>query len=213
MKLSSEIIIKQLDSVISRYYECKRWKELPAKEEVALITSIKAAIEKIAPKESAYLAAYKVIDEYVDTGFKIENMMGIIEALKTDYQNGFLAPLQDLIRAEIFNDFVDMAEYLLESGYKDPAAVIAGSVLEQHLRDLCIKNEILITIDDKPKRADQLNSELAKKEIHNRLDQKAITSWLDLRNKAAHGEYDSYSLEQVRILIIGLKDYIRRIAG
>ncbi len=35
-----------------------------------------------------------------------------------------------------------MAEYLLKEGYKDPAAVITGSTLEEHLRKLCIKNGI-----------------------------------------------------------------------
>ena len=35
-----------------------------------------------------------------------------------------------------------MAEYLLHEGYKDSAAVIAGSTLESHLRALCNKNGI-----------------------------------------------------------------------
>jgi hypothetical protein len=42
-----------------------------------------------------------------------------------------------------------MAEYLLNESYKDPAAVMTGSVLEEHIRQLCIKNSIPIeTIKD-----------------------------------------------------------------
>ncbi len=214
MKIDSEIVLRQLDSIIKRYNESKRWKDLPYKQTIALITSIKATIERLAPINSPYLETYQAIDnEHYDENSKIESMMGIIEALREDYQNGFLSPLQDLIRAEIFTDFIDMAEYLLESGYKDPAAVITGGVLEQQLRDLCIKNEIPLQVDDKPKKADQMNNELAQKAVHTKLDQKGITSWLDLRNKAAHGQYASYNQEQVRIFIMGLKDYIRRVAG
>jgi hypothetical protein len=31
--------------------------------------------------------------------------------------------LKGLITAEVFADFIEMAEHLLETGYKDPAAV------------------------------------------------------------------------------------------
>lgn len=42
-----------------------------------------------------------------------------------------------------------------------------------------------------------MNAELAGVEAYNRLDQKDVTAWLDLRNKAAHGHYDQYTAEQV----------------
>jgi len=68
-----------------------------------------------------------------------------------------------------------MADHLLDSGYKDPAAVICGSVLEEHLRQLCIKNNIPIEVKKngkmKPINADQLNADLAKQNIYSKLDQ------------------------------------------
>ena len=107
-----------------------------------------------------------------------------------------------------------MAEYLLEEGYKDPAAVITGSTLEEHLRKLCIKNGIDIEIMSKgklkPKKADSLNSELAKQGVYSKLELKSVTAWLDLRNKAAHGEYSKYKENQVKQLIIGVRDFIIR---
>jgi hypothetical protein len=49
-----------------------------------------------------------------------------------------------MIHGETFSDFLAMAEHLLSAAYKDNAAVvaaatIAGGVLEQHLRALCVK--------------------------------------------------------------------------
>ena len=86
-----------------------------------------------------------------------------------------------------------MSTYLLEEGYKDPSAVLTGSVLEEHIRKLCEKNNISIFQGIKPIKADALNAELVKANIYSKLDQKNVTAWLDLRNKAAHGKYNEYS--------------------
>ena len=51
----------------------------------------------------------------------------------------------------------------------------------------------------RPKKTDRMNSELTKAEAYSKLDQKSVTAWLDLRNKAAHGKYDEYDLEAGRI--------------
>lgn len=61
-----------------------------------------------------------------------------------------------------------------------------------------------------PKKADLLNSELAAGNTYSKLDQKNITAWLDLRNKAAHGKYAEYTPEQVGLLIAGIRDFLTR---
>jgi hypothetical protein len=62
-----------------------------------------------------------------------------------------------------------MAEYLQQEGYKDPAAVMAGGVLEEHLRKLCGKHGV--TVSPKPK-LDSMNSDLAKAGAYNKNDQR-----------------------------------------
>jgi hypothetical protein len=108
----------------------------------------------------------------------------------------------------MFSDFLDMAHHLISNGYKDAAAVISGSVLEQHLRKICDKNNIAISAGDKPKKADGLNAELAGAGAISKLDQKQITAWLGLRNHAAHGEYEKYSIEEVRIMSQGIMNFM-----
>lgn len=61
-----------------------------------------------------------------------------------------------------------------------------------------------------PKKADTLNGELGSQGVYNKLDQKQITAWLDLRNKAAHGQYGEYTAEQVKVMLAGVLDFIRR---
>jgi hypothetical protein len=137
-------------------------------------------------------------------------LTGILEALRHDYGAGALAPIQEVIRAEVYDNFLEMAEHLLGLAYKDPAAVLIGGVLEQNLRKMCLRAGISVKKDDRPRTADALNAELAAKGVYGNLDQKSVTSWLDLRNKAAHAQYDAYGAEQVRLMLLGVRDFLRR---
>ena len=128
-----------------------------------------------------------------------EEGIAILQAIRDEIAAGWLSTIKGLVAAELFADFLSMAEHLLESGYKDPAAVMAGSVLEEHIRQLCAKNHV-DTEDERdgrqvPRKADRLNADLAKADVYTKLDQKQITAWLDLRNHAAHGKYDVYSAD------------------
>ena len=114
--------------------------------------------------------------------------------------------------------FVDFSEieFLLDQGHKDAAAVICGGELEKHLRKLCVYNgvDVLLTPgsggEPRPKKAEQLNAELASINVYGKLDQKNITSWLDLRNKAAHGDYHEYNAEQVSLMIQSVREFVTR---
>ncbi len=138
----------------------------------------------------------------------------MLKAAKQEIDGGWLTSLKGLISAEIFSDFLEMAEYLLEQKFKDPAAVMIGSVLEEHLRQLCQNNSLPIdTVKDGksiPKKADTMNADLAKAGVYNPLSPKSVTAWLDLRNKAAHGQYGEYTQEQVKLMYQGVTDFIAR---
>lgn len=136
--------------------------------------------------------------------------LGVLRAARKDIGAGFLGRLRDLVSADVFSDFLEMAGHLLDTRYKDPAAVLAGGALEAHLRSLC--NRASIALDDAsgPIKADRLNSELAKVPVYGKLDQKNVTAWLDLRNNAAHGRFDAYTQEQVGLMLQGIRDFIAR---
>jgi len=145
----------------------------------------------------------------------VERGIGILLAAKEELEGGWLTTTKGLLSAEIFSDFLEMAEYLLSEGYKDAAAVIAGSVLEGHLRQLAENYKIEITFDKSgqqvAKKADLLNAELAKASAYSKLDQKNITAHLDLRNKAAHGQYGEYGQSQVELMKQSILDFMTRV--
>jgi hypothetical protein len=141
--------------------------------------------------------------------------LGILEAIRLEIAGGWVASIKSLVAGEVFSDFLEMAQHLLDSHYKDPAAVLGGCVLEDHIRRLCQQHGIAIEEEKDgkmiPLKADRLNSLLAKAEVYSVLEQKQITAWLDLRNKAAHGQFSEYSAEQVQLLLLGVGQFLLRI--
>lgn len=139
---------------------------------------------------------------------KILEVNGALESIIYELENGLLSNIRKLLQADIFSDFLEMGEHLLKEGYKDASAVIIGSVLEDTLRKLCVSNEIdTINSNGKSLTIDPLNSELTKKEVYNRLVQKQITSWADLRNNAAHGHFEKYDIRQVEMMLLFVQTF------
>ncbi len=136
--------------------------------------------------------------------------VGVVQSLLHDIQNGYLLSLEELIHGELFGDLLEMSDHLLTNGYKDAAAVIAGSTLESHLRQLCKKTSISTERSGKPKKADAINSELTAAGAYSKLDQKNVTAWLGLRNDAAHGNYSAYDKNQVALLVSSVRDFVTR---
>lgn len=138
----------------------------------------------------------------------ISQMCGIALSMKYDYENGLLIDIRALVQADIFADFLEMGEYLLKEGYKDAAAVIIGAVLEDSLRKLCEKHGISTSKENgKPLTIDPLNTALTKAEIYSKLNQKQITTWAHIRNKAAHGEYSKYDKNQVEMMLLFVQGF------
>ncbi|KUO18441.1 hypothetical protein AQJ91_25560 [Streptomyces dysideae] len=86
---------------------------------------------------------------------------------------------------------------------------MTGTTLEVHVRALCVKHSVDIALPNgSPKKADTMNADLKKAGVYDGLRQKQITAWMDLRNKAAHGDYAEYDKAQVRLFIDGVRDFM-----
>ena len=135
----------------------------------------------------------------------VKRGLGILRADKDDYENGYLFDTKTLIEAEVFDEFLEQAEELFKKGYYQPAAVIAGCVLEDGLRKLCVRNSITL-----PAKAtiDPMNVELSKAGIYTKLVQKKITALADLRNKAAHGEWSEFTKKDVEDMIRDVRRFM-----
>lgn len=210
--------LKQLEKLIDTHIQMQRnsaykdLSDLPKEDRQSLITSSISAIHRISGENSTYSKEINKIQQlnpYLHT--HTSEVLGVIKALKYDIENGYIQTLVEIVHSNVFSDFLEMSSHLNENGYKDAAAVIAGTTLENHLKQLSDKNGISL-LDDKgrPKKVSSLNVELTKNSVYEKLDNKNVTAWLDLRNKAAHGDYDSYNSDQVKLLISSIQDFITR---
>lgn len=156
---------------------------------------------------------FELRSRQIDSG-STRRSKSILEGIKNEIENDYyLSTIRSLVSADIFADFLEMAQHLLDERYKDPAAVLIGSTLEEHLRQLCINHVIDITLvngkgDTVPKKADVMNADLVKARVYNALQGKAVTAWLGLRNSAAHGKYSDYTEPQVRELYQGVLTFM-----
>lgn len=161
-------------------------------------TSCLNLLHRVFGSDSVHYKNFKVLFPNFHDYSPITQALGVLRAAKDDYEHGFLFDTRLLIEAEVFDDFLEQAEYLLNSGYFQPAAVVIGSVLEDSLRKLCARHEIPLSA--KPK-LDTVNANLAKQGVYNTLMQKRITALADIRNKAAHGEWDEFTKADVEDML------------
>ncbi len=224
MKLSD--LLRRVDELIAmgqdvqktRYSEGERFPVMHVKD--APMTGFRTAclsfIERVYGREHTH---FKQFTEKTETHFfsDSERALAILSAIRSELAGGWLFDIKGLVAAELFSDLLDQAEHLLEQGYKDAAAVMVGSVLEEHLRQLCVRHNVDVydLKDGKTvaRKADRLNSELARVAVYSALDSKQVTAWLGLRNDAAHGHYERYTKEQVQNLMRGVIEFMARVAA
>jgi hypothetical protein len=221
MPITKMEVIEQIDGLLGQFTELMSKAEyddcsdIPKPLRIELVTRAQALIARFAPLGSSYAVNVEQMAKknppLSHSHMFFKEIQGILSALRKDYEAGYMNKIEELIHADLFSDFLEMAEHLLEEGYKDPAAVLVGGVLEEHLRKLSDKHGISAAQGGHPKKADTLNSELAGSSAYSKLDQKNVTAWLDLRNKAAHGNYGEYVPGQVRLLIQSVRDFLTRV--
>jgi hypothetical protein len=126
-------------------------------------------------------------------------------AFRDDLAKGRLVSLQSMVTAEVFSNFLDMAEHLLNNNYKDAAASLTGAVLERGLRDIADSQSIPVRSRDD---LTSLANRLAEKAIYTRLMQKNLVVWIAVRNHADHGEFSQYTLDDVRNMLVGVRTFL-----
>ena len=128
------------------------------------------------------------------------------------YKAAGLAPgvsLEDLARIELAIDLMEQVERMLGDEHAHVAApiVLAGAALEEFLKSLATANEIVLA------RGLSLSTcveALRKAEVLTNQDIKDISAWVAQRNDAAHGNFDSLSLDRARLMVDGINLFMRQ---
>jgi hypothetical protein len=140
-------------------------------------------------------------------------LLGVLRALRQDVDADQLRSIEELVHADLFADLLAQASYLNDTKFSRAAAVLAGGVLEEHLRQLCAKNTIAtIGSDGKPRKASALNADLySQRNIYSNAERAEIEGWQNRRNAAAHGEADfetKHDQADIRRMVEGVRSLI-----
>jgi hypothetical protein len=122
--VNPQSVIAQLDSVLAQYREASEpderggWVEIEPEERRALMTRCIAAIERGAASGTAYARAADAVfdDENAADSWYLQQLVGVVRALREDYVGGYMQTVEELIHARLFDDFLDMAHELLAKG-------------------------------------------------------------------------------------------------
>lgn len=103
-----------------------------------------ACIKRVAGEQSEYFSRLRLSQMAGDLSSPrgnpsaIPSLVGSLTALRCVVDGDFLGNLDAKLRANIHDDFLAQSKTLLEAGYYVAGMVLIGSVLEDHLRKLCL---------------------------------------------------------------------------
>lgn len=145
----------------------------------------------------------------------VEQFIGKLQATQFDLNDGVLRyQIQDEVVIDLLQQVDDLlAEGSTKANGHIPAAVLAGAVLENFLRALCARTSPPIPVihnNGTNKTLGMLVGELEKIEFYNPVESKQITVWVNIRNYAAHGQFDQFNSEQVKEMIDGIRKFIAK---
>ncbi len=211
--LDQSAVLGQIDTLLNEYRQMEAasiyddLSDLKSGVE-QLVVRCQAAVDRLTVRTGSHRAEADATKAHAAIQ-RLPLLIGVLAAMRADIEAGWLVSVEEVLHAETFADFIEMARELHSKGYKDAAAVIAGSVLEAHLRLLCAKvGASPSSPGGTPKKAEAMNSELAGANVYNKLQQKQVTAHLGLRNSAAHGEYGNYQAADVANMIAGVEQFI-----
>lgn len=209
---SAEEVLKQAEIRVQGYNTYSLPKALEGLNEgeiLRLCTRMKQTILDITTSNNEYHKyAITLSPEYAAKD--VERLFGLLKGLKEDYEGNFLKSVHELLDANLFSDILDQAAHLLSQGYSRASAVVAGVALETHLRKLAEKNSIPIVDEKGNIKAENLKNEIYKNEIIDITFNKSITSWLGIRNKAAHPDPDGIDEGLIEPMIMGIRTLIEK---
>ena len=141
---------------------------------------------------------YKEFTEHVNKPMPpyTEAGINILQAAKAEIEGGWLFTVEGQVSAEIFADFIALAKESLNDN-KDVAAVLACAALEDALKRVAIKENL--DADDKD--MSEVINALKAGGMLKGPQAKIVQSYVKLRNKAFHADWEKIDKESVSSLI------------
>lgn len=169
-------------------------------------------IERFALPGSVYMEdARQIAASNASDIWMTQQTAAVVQALHDDYAHGGLVAVEEIVHADLFDDFLGMAQELLDKGFIGPAAVLAGSVLEGHLHKLALRSDIELTDENgRARSVEAIGVDLRKRGVLTEVQRKSLAAWYAQRTEGAHGRSENLDPAEVGRTIDGVRDFIAR---
>jgi len=167
-------------------------------------------IRNVASSDSYYYKSFPVDPETATPGhfrYFIAKGLGVLTSLKEELERGFVTEVANIISADLLTSISDQAVILINAGYKDAAAVYCRVMVETSLKKICDKHNLEYPIKTNINRVAEI---LRKNNKITQIEWRQIQSWADIGNSAAHGEFDKYSINDVKLMIDNINYFIKK---
>jgi hypothetical protein len=142
-------------------------------------------------------------DEYEILSFS-HGLEGYLYNLKSEIESGLVASVLKQTSGQVLGDFVSLAKEFASAGNKDTSAVLAAAALEDALKRFATLQGLDVEAKDMAQVANALKANHFLKGPQAPL----VESFIKLRNKALHAEWDKFSIEEVKSLIAFVDEFL-----
>lgn len=190
--------------------------QVPGSREVVLLNLFERHQTYPANLLDSFASAMSVIEWTNRLRPLVQHKVTVLKALQDSYIDGDYEDLETRIASHVLTNLMEQAEALLGEGIERqydhvPAAMLCGAVLEHNLRRFCEQQESSIEITNRGgsfKTLGPLIGELEKKKAFDKLIFKNLKVWADIRNSAAHGQFDKFSRLDVEQMLAGVRQFL-----
>ena len=135
---------------------------------------------------------------------QIQLCLGVLRSIKTEIELGLIGSLEKQYKGEVFGDLIKMAKESMDNDFKDVAAVLGCAALEDSLKKIAVINGL----DVEDKGMSEVINALKSIQILQGASASITTSYVKLRNKVFHAEFDKFEKEDVKSLIAFTEEFI-----
>jgi uncharacterized protein YutE (UPF0331/DUF86 family) len=134
----------------------------------------------------------------------INELHGMLTNIRDEIQSGFVLSLQTVAKGEVLADFIVMAKQTLDEGSKDVAAVLACAALEDTLKRFAEHNGL----ETYEKSMSEVINALKSKGLLKGPRGKVLESFVSVRNKAFHAQWDSIDTTEIHSVVAFVQEFL-----
>ena len=132
---------------------------------------------------------------------RFRQQVSIVKSIRERFGSS-LFDIRQLAQADLFDSELDAAKELADNKFTRAAGVLAGVVLERHLKEVCDNHGL--TLRRKAPQISHLNDALKDAQVIDTPQWRSIQYLGDLRNLCAHDKESEPTLDQIKDLLAGV---------